>query len=283
LIYVQRNPALIPEKLLKQAEEAQQILEMLAESERKAFIKRKAPVWRAFAEYLAKMSYGKCWYSETPDPHSFFDIDHFRPKMEAWRAEAQRDDGYPWLAFSWENFRYAAQRANRLSTDGDTDEVVGKGSWFPLLEGSPVASWANRCIDQERPILLDPTIRQDVDLIDIDANGRVHASWLCIGMNKMRVDRSIELYGLNLDPLVSARKRRIREIKDLHADLTKCLIAGAEAPCAASHLPIMQQAERLRRATLPSQPYSRAARAELSRLSGGADLLAGPEDPVVKE
>ena len=87
MIYVKRNPALIPEKVLKVAERAQQELEALtAKYERKEFIGKKSHVWRAFARYLGKMSYGKCWYSESNDPQSFFDVDHFRPKKEAKRC-----------------------------------------------------------------------------------------------------------------------------------------------------------------------------------------------------
>jgi hypothetical protein len=39
-------------------------------------------VRRAFAHYLSKMSYGKGGYSESLDPQSFFDVDHYRPKPE---------------------------------------------------------------------------------------------------------------------------------------------------------------------------------------------------------
>ena len=138
MIYVRRDPTLIPEKVLKVAERAQRQLEALPPDERSVFIKKKSHIWRAFARYLAKMSYGKCWYSESNDPQSFFDVDHFRPKAEATRGDGSKDDGYPWLAFSWENFRYSAQRSNRLSTDEDTEVVVGKGSWFPLMDGSPL-------------------------------------------------------------------------------------------------------------------------------------------------
>ncbi|WP_109867636.1 hypothetical protein [Methylocucumis oryzae] len=105
MIYVKRNPKLIPEKVLKVAEKAQKELEVLPEIERKEFIEKKAHIWRSFARYLAKMSYGKCWYSEGNDPQSFFDVDHFRPKKEAKRSESESDDGYPWLAFSWEKFQ----------------------------------------------------------------------------------------------------------------------------------------------------------------------------------
>jgi hypothetical protein len=64
VIYVRRDPTLIPEKLLRAAERAQQDLENLAVEERVEFIKKKSHIWRAFARHLAKMSYGECWYSE---------------------------------------------------------------------------------------------------------------------------------------------------------------------------------------------------------------------------
>ena len=147
MIYVRRDPALIPEEIMKAAEDAQATLEGLPLAERAAFIKKNVKIWRSFKKHLAKMSYGKCWYSESNDPQSFFDVDHFRPKSEAKRSEAEKDDGYPWLAFSWENFRYSAGRSNRLSTDEDLDETVGKGSWFPLNAGSPIAHWDDRCTD----------------------------------------------------------------------------------------------------------------------------------------
>lgn len=96
------------------------------------------------------MSYGKCWYSEAKDAGANFDVDHFRPKAEAKRTEDLVDaDGYAWLAFDWENFRLSAQNCNRLNTD-ESGNTVGKGSWFPLLDGSPKACWDNRCINDEK-------------------------------------------------------------------------------------------------------------------------------------
>ncbi len=91
MIYVRRDPALIPENIKKAAEKAQATLEGLPPDERVAFIKKNAKVWRSFKAYLAKMSYGKCWYSESNDPQSFFDVDHFRPKSEAKRSEKVKD------------------------------------------------------------------------------------------------------------------------------------------------------------------------------------------------
>jgi hypothetical protein len=276
VIFVKRDPSLIPEKLILIAERAQNELEALPPGDRKAYIERKAHIWRSFGRHLAKMSYGKCWYSESSDPQSFFDVDHFRPKKAAKRAEGVEDDGYPWLAFSWENFRYAAGRSNRLSTDEDTGEVVGKGSWFPLLQGSVKASWDNRCERDEEPVLLDPTKREDMYLIEVNSeDGRVCPSITCVGLIKHeRVRRSIEIYGLNLGNLMTARRRIMRDVQEDYENLIEICSNGNDL------LAINKLRTRLLRATLPNAPYSRAARAKLYSLPFGSQFCANPEDEL---
>jgi hypothetical protein len=276
VIYVNRNADLVPPELLARAIEAQHELEAMPEDKRADFIRRNSGIWRDFKKYLSRMSYGKCWYSESPGVQTFFDVDHFRPKLEARRSETQCDRGYDWLAFSWENFRLAAQRANRRSTNEETGETEGKGSWFPLLEGSPRASWEQRCVEEELPVLLDPTLRPDVDLIDVNAAGFACPSRYCIGSARVRVERSIQIYGLNLPDLTAARKRVMREIIAVYDALERVMKAGAE-PAVADRLPVAGLIDELRQKTLPSRPYSKAARAQLI-LSGGAHLCAQPED-----
>jgi hypothetical protein len=278
VIYVNRYVGLIPQEALEAAVEAQQQLETLPADQRATFIKRNASIWRAFKAYLSQMSYGKCWYSECPEVQSFLDVDHYRPKLEAKRSENECDPGYDWLAFSWENLRLAAQRSNRRSTNEETQSTEGKGSWFPLLDGSPRASWAHRCECDELPVLLDPTLRRDVDLIDVNAAGRMVPSMTCIGSGLARVERSIELYGLNLPKLTDARKRVMRNLIDLHTTLMDNIAAGIDYPLAADALPISRLVSQIRRLTLPCSPYSKAARAQLQLLSGGASLCAQPED-----
>lgn len=273
MIYVKCDPALIPKKVLNVAARAQAELEAKPEAERKAFIEKKGHVWRAFGRHLAKMSYGKCWYSESNDPQSFFDVDHFRPKKAAKRADATEDDGYPWLAFSVENFRYSAGRSNRLSTDEATEETVGKGSWFPLLDGSPCASWDDRCLNTEMPVLLDPTVRSDVALIDINPDdGRAVASMTCLGdVKRLRASKSIELYGLNLGNLITARKRVMRDVENHFKNLMD-IVNAANDMAAVDRL----QAQ-MREATTSSAPYARATRAKMFAMGAGA-FCAQPED-----
>jgi len=283
VIFVKRDPKLIPERLLKAVEVAQKELEAKKTSEeRKAYIESKARLWRRFNRYLKQMSYGKCWYSESDCIQSRTDIDHFRPKKEARRSATESDDGYPWLAFSWENFRYAAQLSNQLSTDEEADEVVGKGAWFPLMPGSPRATWDDRCINDERPLILDPVNKHDVRLIKIDDDGRIQPSKLCLGeYDRTRVTESIKYLGLNLDGLTGARKRAMEAVQDMVQEILRVKAAaekaGANAHQIAVALPIDQPFERIQKKTHPSEPYAAAIRAQLTQLGLGEYCLRAEE------
>lgn len=276
MIYVRRDPNLIPEKVLRVAERTQAKLETLAPEKRAEFIEKKSHVWRGFARYLANMSYGKCWYSESDCVQSFKDVDHYRPKKQAKRSDTETDDGYPWLAFSWDNFRLAAQRSNQINRDDDTDGSVGKGGWFPVMVSGKRATWDDRCIDDERPVLLDPTRLADVRLIEVTATGQMGASKFCLGdYERRRVSDSVKLLGLDLPGLRSARQRTMRLMQELLHQLQRTLAqaeSGAmESEFLATKLPIDGQLNQLRRLTRPSEPYAAAARAQL-RLSGFGEL-----------
>lgn len=275
MIFVRRDPHLIPDKVLRVAERAQAELEALPADQRAAFIEKKKRIWRAFARYLSKMSYGKCWYSESDCVQSFMDVDHFRPKKQAKRTDTESDDGYPWLAFSWGNFRLSAQRSNQINKDDATEESVGKGAWFPLLDGSVRATWGNRCVDDERPVLLDPTDQDDVMLVDINPDdGRAVPGLTCIGPAKsMRAARSIEIYGLNLGNLITARKRVMREAEAHYQNLLDVVGAGKDMAA------IERLTAQMRTATMASAPYARAARSKLHSMGAGA-FCARPEDAV---
>jgi len=281
MIYVRRDAGIIPQKLLNVAARAQAELEALPANERRAFIKKKSHIWRAFGRYLARMSYGKCWYSESPDPQSFFDVDHFRPKCEAKRSENETDNpGYEWLAFSWENFRYAANCSNRLRENDETGVVEGKGSWFPLLEGSLKARWDNRCENHETPVLLDPIRSSDADLVEIKTDGRVGPSRLAVGSARIRVSRSAELYGLNLPGIKGVRLKLMREIQEMSLVLTETIEAANNAAMpnqAADMLPVKRQRDLIRAKALPERPYSKAARAAIIG-AGWAEILPTPEE-----
>ncbi|MGK8660945.1 hypothetical protein [Serratia marcescens] len=272
MIYIKRDATLIPEKVLAVAQRAQDALEVLPAEQRKDFIKKKSHIWRGFSKYLAQMSYGKCWYSEVKDAGANYDVDHFRPKAEAKRTEDLVDaDGYAWLAFNWENFRLSAQNCNRLNTD-ESGNTVGKGSWFPLLSNSPIATWDNRCIDDEKYTLIDPVIQSDLTYIDYDDNGRFTSSKLCVGQIASRIRQSGVIYGLNLEKMREARFQVMREAKELLETIRQNAEdldpLGDEAPMRT----IERQIEQLKTKTRADAPFSRAVRTQLIKL-GAEDYL----------
>jgi len=276
MILVHQNAALIPDSVLQAANSAKEELERLPREEWDDFIKKKSYIWRAFARYLAKMSHGKCWYSEARDSQSFFDVDHFRPKSRARRSEGEYDEGYAWLAFDWLNYRYAAQKSNRPIRNEDTQTTEGKWDWFPLVDGSPKSTWNNRREADELPVLLDPTNPSDVKLVTVGDDGRIIPSRLCVESQRKRVEDSAKMLGLNLE-IREARKRVIRDVTAMYETLTDTLASSSEGERSRDAGSVKRQADLLRRWSYPNREFSLTVRATLQRL-GASDLCATPEE-----
>ena len=267
MIFIRRDPNLIPDKVLEVAKRAQTKLEELPADKRSDFIKKKSHVWRGFSKYLSKMSYGKCWYSEAKDAGANFDVDHFRPKAEAKRSEEVKDEeGYPWLAFDWENYRLSAQNCNRRNKEEETEETVGKGSWFPLLDGSPKACWNDRCTEAELPPLIDPVVEDDLHFIDFDHLGRFVPGLFCVGEPSKRIRESAVIYGLNYEKMREARYGFMKEAKELYETIQQnaedLRDMGDEAPMRT----LKRQIANLQAKTRADAPFSRAVRAQLQNL-----------------
>lgn len=268
MIFIKRDPKNIPPEVLAAAEKARTELEALPEDQRSAYIDKKANIWRDFKQHLGSMSHMKCWYSEADDPQSTFDVDHYRPKKKAIRDTQVSDGGYPWLAFDWMNFRYSAVRSNRLTTNEETAETDGKGNWFPLLPGSVKATWDDRCEDAELPVLLDPTLKHDVRLVDISTDGRIAPSPFCSRSERDRVDQTARILGRNLPRLTSARLRAIRDTKRTYESMIRIVDTGQS---------VKDEMDHLHEKTHPRSPFSLAARSALIK-SGAGQLCATPED-----
>lgn len=280
MIFIKRDASLIPAKVIAVARRAQSVLEQLPAEQRKDFIKKKSHIWRGFSKYLAKMSYGKCWYSESKDAGANFDVDHFRPKAEAKREEDLIDkDGYAWLAFDWENFRLSAQNCNRLNTD-ESGNTVGKGSWFPLLIGSPKANWDNRCIDDEKVTLLDPVVKADLTYIDYDDNGRFTSSRLCVGQAALRIRLSGTIYGLNLEKMREARFESMKEAKELLETILQSAEDLEQIGNSAPMRTIERQIEQLKTKTRADAQFSCAVRTQLRKLGADDYLIDRSLDAV---
>jgi len=277
MIHVKQDESIIPKEVIKKAKMATADLERFSPEDRKDYIKKKGQIWRDFAPYLSQMSHGKCWYSESNDPQSFFDIDHFRPKLKSKRSEKQKNDsGYEWLAFNWRNFRYSAICSNRLSTNADTNKIDGKGSWFPLMADSPKSTWSQRVTRLEKAVLLDPVKKSDIVLIEAKLDGRMGPVSKINKLNKYRVDESCKCYGLNLPRIISARLRLIREIDELLDVLGDLLEISEEvSPCISKKLSnsIIKLREILYEKMQPKSPYSTTAIARIKASEFSAIIL----------
>jgi hypothetical protein len=118
--------------------------------------------WGQLKPWLASLSGGKCWFSETRDLYSHYDVEHFRPKKERKSKDGSKTDGYWWLAFNYLNLRLCGNVGNRK-----------KGGWFPLQPGSLCSSFDNQCHDMEVPYFIDPIDIEDVKLVAFDEEGNL--------------------------------------------------------------------------------------------------------------
>lgn len=164
--------------------------------ERKEFMKSNS-IWQAFKPILIKYYGEKCWYSECDLIGSFADVDHFRPKNKSTDEDKNviLQDGYWWLAYDYLNYRLSCNDSNRSFGNG------GKNDIFPLKKGSVPARVGKK---DDIPILLDPCVKSDSELIDCNEIGEI-ISLSTDKYDKMRVDTSKKIY--NWDIFNPARKQ----------------------------------------------------------------------------
>lgn len=189
---------------------------------RTELINRNQDHWKNIKPLLASLFNNKCWYTEAPQAGTDVDVDHFRPKKRVQETvkSPTPHDGYWWLAFSLQNYRYSCIVANRRRTDVETGLVGGKADHFPLCDESKRAFNPSCDLESEQPVLLDPLRATDVQLLQFKPDGEAmprfsedrHARKF------LRADKSIELYSLNHTDFVRERlKLRDRIDRDVNA------------------------------------------------------------------
>ncbi len=204
---------IMPPKLQQKLEEVTTTLISLPESERSAFIKRRAILWSKVKPYLVQLTGRfpedyKCWYCEARDARSKYDVDHFRPKNQVKNKGCAAEPGYWWLAFDPMNYRLCCSLCNTPKRMGG--ETLGKWDQFPLKENSPRARNPQDNLNDEICLLLDPTKARDPGLIDFSDDGRVYPH--CPEGNFLYQKAYISIGVLNLnDVRITERRKQLMQ------------------------------------------------------------------------
>ncbi len=161
-------------------------------------------IWRDLAPYLAQLRKSKCWYSESQNPTSDKNVDHFRPKSRV--AEDPAHEGYWWKAFDYRNYRYSSQWCNQRRVDEDNSTRGGKWDHFPLQSGSFRARQETDDIDLEDVMLLDPIDPDDWKLLTFRPDGHPTPAKENGTLEYERAATSIEVYHLGYKELIDGRR-----------------------------------------------------------------------------
>ena len=170
-------------------------------------------IWRELEPYLKRLCNGKCWYSESKNSGSDMDVDHFRPKNAV--KEDPKHEGYWWLAFKWDNYRYSCQWCNQRRVDVMNETDGGKWDYFPIKPGSFRARREEDDCDDEEIDLLDPTVADDCKLLTFRSDGHPTPTKQPGTREYERAKVSIWLYHLDRREFVIDRKKLAGRIQRL--------------------------------------------------------------------
>jgi hypothetical protein len=246
-----------PTLILAADEARQQLINEEDATVREALLESQRSIWVNFRPVFEQTFGRKCWYTESRNPGTDDDVDHYRPKGRI--AEAPDHGGYWWEAFNWRNFRLSCHRANRLRRNPETGETHGKGDRFPLQDEAE--RWQGpRDACHEHPSLLDPTDPEDPPLLTFDPDGRVAVAPTYADSDTAveRVEASRHLLHLDWPAFVEDRRAVFAEVyrRVLEGDEAE---AGAERGEAGAKELLKASARALIRLAGDREPYSRAA------------------------
>lgn len=198
----------------QQAQQATNDVTAAQPENRSAEVNGRSQVWRDLKDALKQASHGKCWYCESIDSRSDNAVDHFRPKNAV--AECPGFDGYWWLAFKRENYRFSCTFCNCHRIDQSTGNGGGKADHFPLRDEARRAKSPAHNLDDEEPMLLDPLASADPGHLWFDADGQAVPSPICGELSSYphkRAEVSIRLFHLNHPGIVDQRKALCSELR----------------------------------------------------------------------
>ena len=228
-------------------------------------------IWRDLKPYLAALSKEKCWYSESLNPTSDKNVDHYRPKKRV--DEEPTHEGYWWLAFSSGNFRYSSQWCNQYRLDDMNGTSGGKSDHFPLCSAGIRAMQEGDVLDLEVPELLDPIDPDDWKLLTFLPDGYPSPTKPLGTEEHMRAMTSIEIYHLRCRQLVNGRFALAGTIRRIVQELERLRPSIEDQQVRALY---KRRQVDLLRAIHPNSEYSAAAlvyaRAEIYKLERGQQV-----------
>lgn len=246
--------------LEKAAEKTDALREMSEEERRRALRASSASTfWGLLRDDLSTLGHGKCWYTEAHFGGGDAQVEHYRPKL-GWHTDGdQPHDGYWWLAFDYRNYRLIASIPNRT-----------KSSAFPI-DGPRVVDEGG-VLDDELPVLLDPTKPHDASLLTFADGGTPRPAPHATAIERHRVEYTVQRCGLSAGHVA-------RERETVWNDCTNALREWALIRASAGNSPSAREranalAERVAEMVKPETPYSRAAKACASQQQAAAALSA---------
>lgn len=209
---------------------------------RKSHCDRNGPnKWRPVKNLATAILGKKCWYTEVELVGAPLVVDHFRPVCDYW-----------WLAYDPENYRIACPWSNSFEYNPLYGIAGGKGEKFPLLAPGIRAS-GKRKLRIERPVILDPCVARDCELLAFQADGRPVLNPVLGGdpLALHRVEQSKILLNLDHPEFNSKREQLCNAIAD-DVRMHEAFAAGNPEQVTIKN----RLADRL----APKAPYSVAAR-----------------------
>jgi len=215
-------------------------------AERKPHSERNGPKKWTPVKHLATSVLGnKCWYTEVELIGAPLAVDHYRPACDYW-----------WLVYDPENYRIACAWANSPEHNSIHGCACGKGQQFPLLAPG-IRATGKRKLRIEKPVILDPCVAKDCELLAFQADGRpvLNPKFTGDATARYRVEQSKIL--LNLDhPELNSKREQL--CADIDADVRTYVAIKSSGP---EQITIKN---RLAARLDPKAPYSVAARFYLS-------------------
>jgi hypothetical protein len=220
-------------------------------------------IWSDLKLELRKLSHGKCWYTEARQDGTDVDVDHYRPKGRV--AELIGVDpahpGYWWLAYEPSNYRYSCIVSNRRRHDVDAGRTGGKADHFPIQREADRAFAADGDHDAEKPLLIDPCVSHEPELITFKDDGEAMPRFSPDHPYKHgKAARSIELYSINHSDFVTSRLELRDRIEKLKQDAKRFFgkLETGDAVHAAGYESAIKELAHLRSASAPFSAFCAA-------------------------